>query len=292
LDEALQILEDMKKSGHVPDVVTFNSLMKVQLSAGRKQVEQSFNTFNEMSETVNPNLSSFGLLLRACSMIENVSLGEEIYSFAIYKFLHSNPAPENQLTINFYNCMLDVYAEGRNDRILPFFEQMVQKKISVNGLSFNSLAKALIFMDQRHKLVYLPEMMRVEGVLQKELGRPIRSEIFEAMKQHSHYYKADDLKTPSMNREIEERFKVFSQFTNSSHVLMNAWGRDEDIHHYTVYKRTKPLMEKYKVDFSKVLTPDFSKFKTRVSQETVDKLMGSVPANLKGVSDAFETRRL
>lgn len=242
----------MKKKGVVPDIVTYNSLMKVFLSTGPSTLTSVFQVYNESVEKVEPNISTYVNLLRACALSENVKLAEEIYGWTIYKF---KTKQNDFVGIQLYNAMMDVYAEARNDRIYPFFEQMLQKEIPVDGMTFNILAKAAIFMDQRHKLAFLPELMRVEGVLQKELSKPVRQEIFSAMKKHSHYFKRDDMSVKSMKKEVERRQALLLEFKNTSHVFMNKWGRDEDIHSYHVFNSAKPYLEKYLIDPAKIQKP-------------------------------------
>jgi len=259
VDEAVNIFKEMK-ANVTPDISTYNSLMKVQLSGGLGNSEKVFDTYNELVKIMDPNVSTYIFLLRACALIDNASLAEEIYGYAIYRFKIKEK--NDFVGIQLYNAMLDVYAEARNDRIYPFFEQMIQKELPIDGMSFNTFAKAMIFLDQRYKLVFLPEMMRIEGVLQKELSKPVRQEIFEAMGKHSFEYKARDNSPKVVKEEIVSRAGLWAEFRNPSHILMNKWGREEDIHDFHIYKDIKPVLGKYLVDPSKVLKPDFTTMHT------------------------------
>lgn len=265
----------MIKAKVKPDIHTYNELMKIYLSSGPLKLDEVFILYNQLTKIMDPNITTYMNLLRACALTENVALAEEIYGWTIHKF----KIKENKyIPTQVYNAMMDVYAEARNDRIYPFFEQMMTKKIPTDGMTFNALAKAAIFLDQKHKLVYLPELMRVEGVLQKELSKPVRAEIYEAMKNHSHYYKDNDTKPKAYYKDKERRDTILFEFRTSTHILTNKWGRDEDIHNYSFWRDAKPYLEKYTIDTSKVLTPKLD----RMHSYEINDFSLDLPEEIKG----------
>lgn len=211
MEEANRVLRDIEESplNLRPDIVTYNTMMKVQMSGGYNNVVKVFDTFNQLQAVTMRNqkqadIISYTTLLRACSLLERVDIAEEIYSFIIHSkddsLLNASLRTEEQalqdqsqvqlsstsnLPIQFFNTMLDVYAEVASPYAETFFRQLLSVKMPVDAVTFNTYAKSCIFRDERIKLVEIPELMRVEGVLQRGLSQPVRDEIQYAYNKHT-----------------------------------------------------------------------------------------------------------
>lgn len=249
MEEAQNVFEDLKSSPLklLPDIVTYNSFLKVQLSAGDLNAVQVFKTYNKMQEEgiVAPNLATFTLLLRACALFELEQVGEEIFSYATQIHL---PQAKEKPTMQFYNAMLDVYAESRSEQVHRFFEYLIKNNFPVNAQTFNIYAKACIFKDERHRLPELAELMRVEGIVQRDLGKPIRQEIAEAYEKHTTPY-----------NPAKEAFKEYKQGGKRLDFFANiryappAWGRRVDQWDYLFFNKLMPYIKKYTIDTEKLL---------------------------------------
>lgn len=205
MEEANRILRDIEESplSLRPDIITYNTMMKVQMTGGYANVVKVFETFNQLQSVTQRNkksadIISFTTLLRACSLLERVDVAEEIYTFVIHAFDNqefksleqalqekSQVQVDSQIPIQFFNTMLDVYAEVASPYAETFFRQMLTQKLPVDGVTFNTYAKSCIFRDERIKLTDIPELMRVEGVLQRELSQPVRDEINAAYNKYT-----------------------------------------------------------------------------------------------------------
>ncbi|KAG2374118.1 hypothetical protein C9374_011197 [Naegleria lovaniensis] len=292
LEEAKRVFSDIYKYHNSPDAISYNALMKVQLSTD--DVLHVFDTFNELQASgigqspmyKEQLLTSMGTLLRACSMLEQVQLAEEIYFFALQDIIkerlgysHEKPwtASESVSYLTFCNTMLDVYAESRDPFAFKFFEQMVansssahfsNQKIdqktrfkrspkllgSLNGITFNTYAKACIFMDHRMKLVEMAERMRVEGVLQSELSKPVRLEIKHALETYTQplhkVHRAELLSEGPHDMIATDHFADLRDFLiiDVDDENAAAWGRDVDTKDFKFMKFLKPTHDMYKID--------------------------------------------
>ena len=266
--------------------------MKVQLSSDDVlNVFDTFNTLQTSGVTQSPLyneqlLTTFGTLLRACSMIEQKELAEEIYFFALREIIkdrlvvsHEKPwsATDSVSYLTFCNTMLDVYAEARDPFAFNFFEQMVansssahfsKQKLdektrykrspkllgSLNGVTFNSYAKACIFMDHRIKLVEMAERMRVEGVLQAELSKPVRLEIKEAIetytKQFHKQHRSELLSEGPHDMIATDHFADLRDFLviDPEEEDNAAWGREIDTRDFKFMKFLKPTQDMFKIE--------------------------------------------
>jgi hypothetical protein len=256
MEEANRILRDIEESplNLRPDIVTYNTMMKVQMSGGYANVVKVFDTFNQLQSVSQRNkkeadMISFTTLLRACSILERVDVAEEIYTFVIHAYdserlkslkeikkdkVQVQVDEPDAIPIQFFNTMLDVYAEAASPYAEVFFRQMLEKKMPIDGVTFNTYAKACIFRDERIKLVEIPELMRVEGVLQRELSQPVREEITAAYNKHIAplKYKKENqtgrfLKTRGYDVPVRgggEREDFFEELRN-----VRPWGRYVDL---------------------------------------------------------------
>jgi hypothetical protein len=178
--------------------------------------------------------------MRACTLMENYELAEEIYSVVIskYKVLTNTP-----IGIQFYNLMLENYAEARVDLYEVFFKQMIQKKLPVNGATFSAYAKGIIFRDEREKLINMVELMRVEGVLQSELSKPMRSEIFSAFHNKSTFYKTKNRGMLEFMKDGKE--DPFLEFRDLKGSNSQPWGRHVDTKSLSLMSLMKPHIDRY-----------------------------------------------
>jgi hypothetical protein len=249
VDEAKQIFSDLENSGSPLNMNSFNSLMKVQMSCGKDEIFHSFTTFNEGVSKTEPNVGSYGLLMRAASLIQKLELSEEVYAVALSKFKNSQ-----DIGISLHNSMLDNYAEAQSPLAYSFFNQMLKNEFPVNGGTFNAYAKACIFMDERHKLVDMVELMRVEGVLQMELSKPVRDEIHAAFQKYSKYSEARK-PTNIAKDQHEKGIDHFESLRIVGNVGEMPWGRRVDIHSPELMKYLTPHLQKYTIDMNKLMEP-------------------------------------
>lgn len=225
-------------------------------------MEECFATYNRLVKKANPNIGTFGLLLRACSIIENDEVAEELYGFAMRAFQGAKATSSGSTNIGmqFHNAMLDCYAETRNPLAFSFFDYLRRSKKKLDGMTFNSLAKAIIFRDERHQLIEMTEIMKVEGVLQIELSRPVRQEIYEAHQKHL-----------NIVREREDRYSTGRDRADfMKPTLMNrltgdldedngkAWGSFYDLTQFEFLKFMRGEMIENSLDLNDILktTPD------------------------------------
>lgn len=273
MDEAMAVFKDISASplGLQPDTVSYNSLMKVQLSAGPRNVLNVFRTFNDMQhksltqQTLQPSVATFISLLRACALLERPDLAEEIYEYALTKELKesgaasaaesaSSPLMYSEITtpkhvgIHFYNTMLDVYAESRHKSMFPFFEQMVFKNLPLNGQTFNIFSKGCIFMDDRMRLVELGEMMRVEGVMQRELAEPIRKEITDAYRDHT----IENYPYSKSYRFLLDNERRLKDELLDPIIETPGWGRMIDVRDIRFLEILKPYLDKYIINADEI----------------------------------------
>ncbi|KAL9652740.1 hypothetical protein ABK040_010774 [Willaertia magna] len=295
--EAKRVFQDISQYHPSPDIISYNALMKVQLSAD--EVLNVFDTFNELQTNTGVTqtklyndelLVTFGTLLRACSMLEQVGLAEEIYFFALQEIIkdrlansHEKPwrSSESVSYLTFFNTMLDVYSESRDPFAFKFFEQMIANSSgahyankqfssegkqrykrnprllgSLNGVTFNNYAKACIFMDQRVRLVEMVERMRVEGVLQSELSKPVRDEIKHALETYTEqFYKkhrSELLPEGLHDRIATDYFADLRDFMiiDTDDEANLAWGREVDTRDFKFMKYLKPTHDMYRIELS------------------------------------------
>lgn len=182
--EAQRIFDDIRSRSKLePDVISFNCLMKVQLSGGAFFAEKTFVTLNQMLDAgIKPNIATYSLLLRACAILNKPDEAKSLYRSALSNF------PPTEISIQFHNTMLDVFAELGSIDAIVFFEHILKKSFlnpGPDGMTFNIIAKAFVMRGERHKLMQLAEQMRVHGVLQRELSSHVRREIFDSYKVYS-----------------------------------------------------------------------------------------------------------
>jgi hypothetical protein len=252
---------DIRERGLQPDTITYNAFMKVQISAGKDEIIRAFETFNQLITAVEPDMATYVTLLRACTILESVELAEEIYLTALNwakenegrQATHRSTA-NNHVGIGLYNTMLDAYSESRSPMAFSFFDQLISKKLPVDGVTFNTYAKACIFMDQRIRLVQLPELMRVEGIMQKELSAPVRLEIKRAFEIHA---LPDALKQKNIDSQyyLESKKGINdTQHGDFFEDLMNVqpWGRRIDERDYIFMKLLDDTtLKKFRIDIDK-----------------------------------------
>ncbi len=238
-----------------PTVASFNALMKVQLSCGIKGTQAMFSTFNRMQEEsiiypyLIPNMNTFVILLRGCAIMEQVPLAEEIYSYAMAEAKKRSPdASQPDVGIQLHNAMLDVYSEARDTKAFAFFETILLRKFPVNGITFNTYAKACIFRDERIRLVRMTELMRVEGVLQKELSAPIRKEIIESYRTHTE----DNYAYSKEYRRLKENDDLIRDRLFTPIFEIASWGRLVDLKDLEFLEAIKPYLDKYTIDVHRV----------------------------------------
>jgi hypothetical protein len=223
--------------------------MKVQMSCGKEEIFNSFNTFNQAVSKAEPNIGSYGLLMRAASLIQKLDLAEEIYAYTLSKFKNSQ-----DIGISLHNTMLDNYAEAESPLAYTFFKQMLKNELPVNGGTFNAYAKACIFLDERHKLIDMVELMRVEGVLQMELSKPVRDEIHEAFKKYSK--NSESRKPTNIALDLHEKgIDHFESLRVVGNIGEMPWGRRVDIHSPELMKYLTPHLQKYTIDMNKLMEP-------------------------------------
>ena len=265
--------------------------MKVQLSTD--DVLNVFDTFNQLQSsgvTQSPLyreqlLTTFGTLLRACSMLEQTQLAEEIYFFALQELIKDRLATSHEKPwklsdsvsyLTLCNTMLDVYAEARDPFAFNFFDQMVANSSaahysnqnieksrykrspkllgSLNGITFNTYAKACLFLDQRIRLVEMAERMRVEGVLQSELSQPVRLEIKHALETYTEQFHKQhrsellpegphDLIASDLFYDLRDFLIIDPDEEDNA-----AWGREVDTRDFKFMKFLKPTQDLYKID--------------------------------------------
>lgn len=242
MEEANRVLRDIEESplGLRPDLVTYNTMMKVQMSGGYANVVKVFDTFNQLQSVSQRNqkdadMITYTTLLRACSILERVDVAEELYSFIIHARDQSLKQSVNRteqeahqhqsqaqvdysdVPIQFFNTMLDVYAEAASPYAETFFRQLLQAKVPVDAITFNTYAKSCIFRDERVKLVDIPELMRVEGVLQRGLSQPVRDEINYAYNKY----------TAPLKYKRENQMERFMKPTSASVVMDPSKPRED-----------------------------------------------------------------
>eukprot|EP01080_Neovahlkampfia_damariscottae_P012065 gene12065-5559_t len=256
LEEAKQIFQDLKNKNMPLDINTFNSFIKVQMTCGKQEVLNSFSTFNDAVSKLDANIGSYGLLLRACSLVQNIDVAEEIYTYTNLKKKRDGVDSEH-IGISFYNTMLDCYAEAASPVAFSFFHEMLKNGLPVDGGTFNAYAKACIFQDERIRLVEMVELMRVHGVLQLELSKPVRQEIYAAQKRYSKYN--DARKPVNIANEMEKKgIDVFEDFRGIGTFGEIPWGRRVDLHSPEVMQYLQPYLQKYTVDIEKFSDIDIS----------------------------------
>ncbi|KAL0489894.1 pentatricopeptide repeat-containing protein, partial [Acrasis kona] len=184
MDEALQVWSDMRTNGIEPTTLAYNTLMKVQLTCGKAHVKNVFQTYNQLVSSHDPDMASFSVLLKACTILETVPIAEEIYRAGLqWSSQNKNRTGLNTFVgIQFHNALLDVYSESRHPKAFSFYEHMIAHGYPVDGITFNTFAKACIFMDQRIKLPMMSEVMRVEGVMSTDLSQPSQGRNQESLR--------------------------------------------------------------------------------------------------------------
>ena len=184
MEEAQRVFDDIATYGKMqPDVISYNCIMKVQLSAGPLYAERTFVTLNHMLDAgIKPNIATYATLLRACSMLNKPEEAKSLYRAVI-----SSHDPK-EITIHLHNTMLDVFAELGSIDSIVLFEHLLKRSFmnpTPDGMTFNIMVKALVLREERHKLMELAEHMRVNGVLQRELSAQARREIFDSYRVYS-----------------------------------------------------------------------------------------------------------
>ena len=236
--------------------------MKVQLSCGPAEVFKVFNTFNQIqANDMKPSIVTYATILRACSLLERDDVAEELYVYLLTQLCKTRVKSDDDssyltsqdISIHLFNTMLDCYAEARNRFASFYFHQMLEKKLPVNGMSFNAYAKACIFMDERERLAEVPELMRVHGVLNNELSEPVRQEINRAYEQYSvkHYKKTADYAFYKQHTDQSIRAHYMDPFEAIR--SYPVWGRRIDYGDYKFMKLLKPYLDKYALDVDKLL---------------------------------------
>ena len=142
--------------------------------------------------------------------------------------------------------MLDCYAEASSPLAFNFFDEMLKKNLPVDGGTFSAYAKACIFQDERIRLLEMVELMRAEGVLQMELSKPIRQEVYEAQKKYS---KSNLKRTPvTISNEMRKKgIDYFEEFRGVGTIGEIPWGRRVDLHSPEVMDLLQPYLQKYTV---------------------------------------------
>eukprot|EP00761_Pharyngomonas_kirbyi_P013355 gb/GECH01013383.1/.p1 GENE.gb/GECH01013383.1/~~gb/GECH01013383.1/.p1 ORF type:complete len:389 (+),score=104.51 gb/GECH01013383.1/:1-1167(+) len=183
-EEAQIVLQDMERAGVERNVVTMNSLMKVYLTCGETGIQNMFDTLATMpNDHIRPNMASLATMMRGLSILGAAEDALLVYNGALSIRDQSSILPSvDDNNIFIHNLVLDTLAEAKDDRIDSIYESVVDRGIADGG-TFTAYIKSLILRDLKQHLPQVAEVMRVNGVLQKELTKTAQHELHQAYRQ-------------------------------------------------------------------------------------------------------------
>eukprot|EP00817_Percolomonadidae_sp_ATCC50343_P005224 CAMPEP_0117429098 /NCGR_PEP_ID=MMETSP0758-20121206/8672_1 /TAXON_ID=63605 /ORGANISM="Percolomonas cosmopolitus, Strain AE-1 (ATCC 50343)" /LENGTH=191 /DNA_ID=CAMNT_0005215847 /DNA_START=572 /DNA_END=1147 /DNA_ORIENTATION=+ len=144
----------------------------------------------------------FVTAIRVAAALEDIDAAEEIHAFAMELVergeLNSEIAAKQLPQL--HAGLLDAYAEGRSKRALRYFETLIRSSQTPVILdTFTAYIKACLFLDERPRLIYLPQLLHKEGIPQGALPKIHQQEIKAAVNR----YAAHNEKPASIRKKEE-----------------------------------------------------------------------------------------